>query len=157
MRLAPTNKGTMANEQNLISLGDRTTREQREIAQRGGVASGVARRERKRASEVARAILDSTITLDDGTEATTLLAMMRKQVNLALNGDTKAFLCLLKVADELPRGKQENEQPPAPVSIVSSSKAIEAMKALDEVGNGVYIGLDKNGNLTYTRADGSHL
>lgn len=37
----------MANEENLISLGDRTTDEQREIAKKGGIASGEARREKK--------------------------------------------------------------------------------------------------------------
>ena len=37
----------MANEQNLISLADRTTSEQREIACKGGKASGKARRENK--------------------------------------------------------------------------------------------------------------
>ena len=124
----------MANEHNLISLGDRTTSEQREIAQKGGIASGVARRERKRASEVARAILDSTITLDDGTEATTLIAMMRQQVNLAMAGDTKAFLSLLKVADELPRGKQQEEQEPIVINYNGlSEKAIRAMLKLNEL------------------------
>jgi|GEM_PF-1837656 len=121
----------MANEHNLISLGDRTTSEQREIAQKGGIASGIARRERKRAYEVARAILDSTITLDDGTEATTLIAMMRQQVNLAMAGDTKAFLSLLKVADELPRGKQQEEH--EPIQVYFNGVSYEAIKALEEL------------------------
>lgn len=37
----------MANEENLKSLADRTTDEQREIAKKGGIASGKARREKK--------------------------------------------------------------------------------------------------------------
>lgn len=37
----------MANEKNLISLGDRTTNEQREIAKKGGIKSGEVRREKK--------------------------------------------------------------------------------------------------------------
>lgn len=124
----------MANEHNLISLGDRTTSEQREIAKMGGIASGVARRERKRASEVARAILDSTITLDDGTEATTLFAMLRQQVNLALYGDTKALMSLLKIADELPRGKQQDELKPIELNINGVSyEALKAMITLDEL------------------------
>lgn len=124
----------MANEHNLISLGDRTTSEQREIAQMGGIASGVARRERKRAYEVARAILDSTITLEDGTQETTLYAMLRQQVTLALAGDTKAFLSLLKVADELPRGKQQDEQEPIVINYNGlSEKAIRAMLKMSEL------------------------
>ena len=35
------------NESNLISLADRTKEEQREIAKKGGIASGEARREKK--------------------------------------------------------------------------------------------------------------
>lgn len=124
----------MANEHNLISLGDRTTSEQREIAKMGGVASGVARRERKRASEVARAILENTINLEDGTEATTLEAMLRQQVKLALDGDTKALLSLLRIADELPRGKKQEEQEPIVVNYNGlSAKAIRAMIKLNEL------------------------
>lgn len=123
----------MANEHNLISLGDRTTSEQREIAKMGGIASGAARRERKRASEVARAILDSTVTLADGTEATTLYAMLRQQVNLALAGDTKAFLGLLKVADELPRGKREESEPIVINYNGLTEEAFRAMLKLSEM------------------------
>lgn len=43
----------MANEKNLISLADRTTREQREIAREGGIASGVSRRRRRALKEAA--------------------------------------------------------------------------------------------------------
>ena len=37
----------MANEKNLISIGERTTREQREICSKGGRKSGEVRRKRK--------------------------------------------------------------------------------------------------------------
>ena len=124
----------MANEHNLISLGDRTTSEQREIAKMGGVASGVARRERKRASEVARAILENTINLEDGTEATILEAMLRQQVKLALDGDTRALLSLLRIADELPRGKKQDEQEPIVINYNGlSAKAFRAMIKLNEL------------------------
>lgn len=43
----------MANEKNLISLADRTTSEQREIAREGGIASGVSRRRRRALKEAA--------------------------------------------------------------------------------------------------------
>lgn len=42
------------NEENLISIGERTTSEQREIQQKGGVASGVARREKKKVAELVK-------------------------------------------------------------------------------------------------------
>ena len=37
----------MANEKNLIPFDERTKNEQREIARQGGIASGIARREKK--------------------------------------------------------------------------------------------------------------
>ena len=39
------------NEKNLVSLADRTTEEKREIGKKGGIASGKARRERKKFKE----------------------------------------------------------------------------------------------------------
>ena len=41
----------MANEKNLISLSNRTTSEQREIAKKGGIKSGEARRAKKLLSQ----------------------------------------------------------------------------------------------------------
>jgi len=45
---------------NLVSLKDRTTEEQREIARKGGVASGKARREKKLLSEFYGSLLADT-------------------------------------------------------------------------------------------------
>lgn len=42
----------MANEQNLVPQNQRTKREQRIIAQKGGIASGKARRERKTLAQI---------------------------------------------------------------------------------------------------------
>ncbi len=47
----------MANEQNLIPFGDRTESEQRAIQSAGGIASGKARRERKKMREQAEMLL----------------------------------------------------------------------------------------------------
>lgn len=49
----------MANEKNLVSIGDRTTSEQREITSAGGKASGAARRQKKSLSELAKLIADN--------------------------------------------------------------------------------------------------
>lgn len=43
----------MPNEQNLISIGDRTTSEQRDITSAGGRASGVSRRRKRSLKEAA--------------------------------------------------------------------------------------------------------
>lgn len=49
------------NESNLVSLKDRTTEEQREIARQGGIASGKARKEKKLFREEIEKQLGSSI------------------------------------------------------------------------------------------------
>ena len=43
----------MANEENLIPFNERTESEQRQIAQKGGIASGAARRRKRSMKEAA--------------------------------------------------------------------------------------------------------
>lgn len=52
----------MANEQNLISIGDRTKSEQRSITSAGGVASGVARRRKRSLKESADLFLSLPVS-----------------------------------------------------------------------------------------------
>ena len=87
----------MANE-NLISLGDRTTDEQREIARQGGIASGEARRARKTLKETLIMMLEEGNTQDNIT-----LALLQK----ALNGDTKAYEVIRDTVGEKPTDKIE--------------------------------------------------
>lgn len=51
----------MAKEDNLVSLADRTTEEQREIARMGGVASGEARRQKKSLREKAKLLMSLSV------------------------------------------------------------------------------------------------
>ena len=60
----------MANEQNLVSLADRTTEEKRMIAQKGGKASGKARRNKKMLRDCIDYLLereDKAVQHEDGT------------------------------------------------------------------------------------------
>lgn len=50
------------NKENLIPMNQRTKEEQRKIAQQGGIASGIARREKKKFREIFQIILDTEIT-----------------------------------------------------------------------------------------------
>lgn len=54
----------MANEQNLIPNENRTPEERRENARKAGIASGQARRAKKRRGEVLKEILNTEITND---------------------------------------------------------------------------------------------
>ena len=59
----------MANSENLVSLADRTTSEKREIATKGGLASGEARRNKKMLRDCIDYLferVDKTVIGDDG-------------------------------------------------------------------------------------------
>lgn len=88
---------TMAHGQdNLISLADRATEEQREIARMGGVASGVVRKAKASIKKLlpealAEKIPNSNITYADSI----VLALLTK----AANGDIKAIRLIIEAID----------------------------------------------------------
>ena len=97
----------MANEQNLVSLTERTTSEQREISKKGGIASGEARRAKKTMAEFARAILEAKITTSDlklgsvpCNDNSVISAIFAVQANKAMEGDTTAAKFLVETADK---------------------------------------------------------
>ena len=101
----------MANEKNLVPQSERTKSEQREIAQKGGIASGVARRRKRSMKEAA----DYFLSLPE-TDRRTVNAMLRAQVPpedidnqmavvkgitaAAKRGDARAAAVLLKMLGE---------------------------------------------------------
>lgn len=82
--------------ENLVSLADRTTDEQRAIATMGGVASGKARREKKTFREAMEILLEQLVERKDKDgnvleKVPRIDAICLKQIEKALTkGDTKA-------------------------------------------------------------------
>ena len=93
----------MANEQNLRTL---TPSEAREIGQRGGIASGEARRKKKEIAEIARMVLEQQVTdvsdYDYGAvpvqNATVAELIMAVHANKALKGDKESAKLVLESA-----------------------------------------------------------
>lgn len=88
----------MAREENLVSLADRTTEEQREIAIKGGKKSGEVRKARKTLREELLLLLETGETQKNIT-----LALLDR----AARGDTKAFEVLRDSIGEKPTDKSE--------------------------------------------------
>ena len=86
------------NEENLVSLADRTTEEVREIARKGGIASGEARRRKKTLKEELIALLE---TNDNNNKISVAI------LNKALNGDIQAFTTIRDTIGEKPVDKVE--------------------------------------------------
>ncbi|WP_138082803.1 hypothetical protein [Streptococcus equi] len=97
----------MANEQNLIPINQRTKSEQREIQQKGGLASGKARRQRADLKRAFEALLCSEVNNEQmrdlliglGYEPTNEMALALVILQKALNGDVKAFAKIQDLID----------------------------------------------------------
>lgn len=91
-------------KEDLIWLSDRTKEEQKRIAKQGGIASGKKRREKKAMKETLETLLSMTlkegasadidkiqsIATLNGKNITVQEAIMLKQLQKAIKGDTKA-------------------------------------------------------------------
>ena len=112
----------MANTENLVSLADRTTEEQRSIASAGGKASGEARRKRKTLKE------ELLLMLSDGDIQEKISLAL---INEAINGNnagsvTKAFEVIRDTIGEKPADKVETKQ-----TVLDMSKfSTEELKAM---------------------------
>ena len=112
----------LANTENLVSLADRTTEEQRAIASAGGKASGEARRKRKTLKE------ELLLMLSDGDIQEKISIAL---INEAINGNnagsvTKAFEVIRDTIGEKPADKVETKQ-----TVLDMSKfSTEELKAM---------------------------
>lgn len=101
----------MANEQNLRPGEYKLSQEE---AKRGGIASGAARREKKRLRELAQMILDENITdKSTGTTMTRGEAALRVQARKAIqDGDVRALEFLRDTAGQKPVERVETVEIP---------------------------------------------
>lgn len=98
------------NEQNLVPTTQRSKSEVRAMQRKGGVNSGIARREKKNMKQQMQRLLELAakdnkgnlrIDPDTGEPITNGLAILLQQMVAALNGDRLAAEFCLKVAGEL--------------------------------------------------------
>ena len=101
----------MANEENLIPFNERTESEQRQIAQKGGIASGVARRRKRSMREAAdyylalpetdrrrvNALLRDAV---DPEDIDNQMSVVMGMAEAAKRGDARAAGVLLKMLGE---------------------------------------------------------
>ncbi len=135
----------MANEENLRPLNKRTKREQREIAQKGGKASGKSRRKKKTMQELMKATLalalkkDGNITDAEieknlpglaGQNMSVMQALVLAQVKKGLEGDGSAFDRIMELIGEKV-SKQEITINSNPYSGLSEAE-LKKLAELDE-------------------------
>lgn len=93
----------MANKKNLKPFNERTESEQREIASKGGKASGKARRERKKIAEDLKILL--AIVEDDGF--TNQEKMVKSILKESFKGNVQAFKEIRDTIGEKPEDKTD--------------------------------------------------
>lgn len=82
----------MANEKNLIPFDERTENEQREIARQGGIASGIARREKKTIQKILNDFLSTAAK--DNPQVSKLAAKMGLRSDDSIK-DLFTIVCIL--------------------------------------------------------------
>ena len=92
------------NSSNLISLADRTTEEQREIAKKGGIASGESRRKRKAFKEAFLLALEAKTKDNKMIQDVGIEALIEK----FMAGDLEVFKAIRDTIGEKPVDKQIN-------------------------------------------------
>jgi hypothetical protein len=110
----------MANEQNLIPANKRTKDEHREIAKKGGIASGKARRKKANLRKAFETILQAKVAspnvkkqLEDlGFDSTNEMALAMVMMQKAMKGNVRAFeqiskLTTTDVKDSLDKAEQK--------------------------------------------------
>lgn len=100
----------MASEQNKIGEATqfRTGEEQAEIARKGGIASGEARRQKRDLRKALEILLEKTVSKDkEGNEISGAEALALKQFEKALKGDTRAFEVIRDTSGQKPVEKVE--------------------------------------------------
>ena len=90
------------NEENLVSLADRTTEEQRNIARMGGIASAKARREKKMLKDLLEEALSKGTDTDN--EYINITAALIKEAN---KGNVKAYEVIRDTLGQKPIEKVE--------------------------------------------------
>ena len=111
----------MANEKNLIPFSERTKNEQREIAQKGGQASGAARRRKKSLKEAADLYLSLPVTDKrrlnklkrrdlDPDDIDNQMAMVVGLAEAATAGDARAAKVILEMLGDDPAQRNTGAQ-----------------------------------------------
>lgn len=122
------------NEDNLVSLGERTTEEQREIARKGGVASGKARRRKRTMAEALQLITNTPVNEEQAEilqkygfaeqDCTYLMLMMIKAVQMASEGNLKAAEFVRDTLGESPQYKINEKRLQVLIADKEASRAV---------------------------------
>ena len=126
--------------ENLIPTNRRTKKEVREIARKGGKASGEARRRKADLKKALKTVLEANVHSDKvaeqledmGFDNSNLMAMVFAQMQQAQKGNVRAFEAITKVMgvekDELDRKEQRQRIKALELELAEKKKRLEALE-----------------------------
>lgn len=118
------------NDENLIPTTELTESERRELARKGGIASGEARRKRKQMRDDLRAMLDSKQKFSDGKTRRVQEGIVHKLVSAAMSGDLKAIEQIAKLMGEYEQRIKVDGTINTPQIIVQDKDTAEALASI---------------------------
>lgn len=118
------------NDENLIPTTELTESERRELARKGGIASGEARRKRKQMRDDLRAMLDSEQKFSDGKTRRVQEGIVHKLVTAAMSGDLRAIEQIAKLMGEFEQRIKVDGTINTPQIIVQDKDTAEALATI---------------------------
>ena len=110
----------MANEKNLISLADRTTSEKREIAIKGGKASGEVRKQKATMKKTLEMLLEEKNNKGKTYKELTTLGLIKG----AIDGKAENYKTIVQLLGEL---EEKIEAPSLNITITDNSELEKAL------------------------------
>ncbi|MBQ7654527.1 MAG: phage terminase large subunit [Clostridia bacterium] len=135
------------NEENLKSFDKRTESEQREIAKKGGIASGKARRQKKTTSQLVNTVLNSKLDGNkkkilkknysdlDESDCTVNALLIAGMVSAAREGNVKAWQELQSYLDKAEKADEADQQYHLPISDITVD-FVELYRVVHDVFDG---------------------
>ena len=117
----------MAGTDNLIPMSERTKDEVREIARKGGINSGIARREKATLRKTLEQLLDTVPKSESNPEGKTFRELTTEGLMIgAINGKAENYKIMAQMLGELEE-EQTNETPSVTITVVDNSNLEKAM------------------------------
>ena len=117
----------MAGTDNLIPMSERTKDEVREIARKGGINSGIARREKATLRKTLEQLLDTVPKSESNPEGKTFRELTTEGLMIgAINGKAENYKLMAQMLGELEE-EQTTETPSVTITVVDNSNLEKAM------------------------------
>lgn len=115
------------NEDNLIPMSERSKEEVREIARKGGINSGIARKQKATLKKTLEQLLDTIPKSESNPEGKTFRELTTQGLMIgAINGKAENYKLMAQMLGELEE-EQTNETPSVTITVVDNSNLEKAM------------------------------